>query len=56
MMLTMRNKRARIEAVIFFGDKKIKDKKTSISVITSEESKFWKFISKNTYLDNQELI
>jgi outer membrane protein insertion porin family len=47
-------KRARIEDVIFLGDKKIKDKKL-LSVITSEPSKFWKFISKNTYLDKSRI-
>ena len=46
--------RARIEDVIFLGDKKIKDKKL-LSVITSEPSKFWKFISKNTYLDKSRI-
>ena len=38
----------------FVGDKKIKDK-TLMSVIISEEAKFWKFISNNKYV-NKELI
>ena len=47
-------KKARIEEIVFIGDKKIKDKKL-IEVIASEEHKFWKFISKKVYL-NQSLI
>ena len=47
-------KKARIKQIQFIGDKKIKDKKL-LEVIASEEHKFWKFISRNVYL-NQTLI
>ncbi len=46
--------RAKIEKIIFIGDKKIKDKKL-LEVIASEEHKFWKFISRKVYL-NESLI
>ncbi len=42
--------RAHIKKISFIGDKKIKDRKLK-SVIVSEESKFWKFISSKKYLD-----
>ena len=34
----------------FLGDKKIRDKKLR-DIITSQEAKFWKFISRNVYLN-----
>ena len=46
--------KAKIEKIEFIGDKKIKDKKL-LEVIASEEHKFWKFISRQVYL-NQSLI
>ncbi|MDC0518171.1 outer membrane protein assembly factor BamA [Candidatus Pelagibacter sp.] len=46
--------RAKISQIEFVGDKKIKDR-TLRNVIISEESKFWKFISKKKYL-NMALI
>ena len=46
--------RARIKKIEFIGDKKIKDKKL-LEVITSEEHKFWKFVSNKVYL-NESLI
>ena len=46
--------KAVISKIEFIGDKKIKDR-TLRSVIVSEESKFWKFISKKKYL-NRSLI
>jgi outer membrane protein insertion porin family len=49
-----RGKRARIGKIVFIGDKKFKDGKLR-GVITSEESKVWKFISTKKYL-NQERI
>ena len=36
------------------GDKKIRDKKLR-DIITSEESKFWKFISRNVYLNKERI-
>ena len=44
--------RAIIEKINFVGDKKIKDKKLR-NVILSEEGKFWKFLTRNKYLDIQ---
>ena len=46
--------RAKIDKISFVGDKKIKDGKL-INVITSEESKFWKFISGKSYLDKSRI-
>ena len=42
--------RAFIKNIKFIGDKKLKDRKLK-NIIVSEESKFWKFISKKKYLD-----
>jgi len=42
-----RGKESRITSIKFIGDKKIKDKRLK-DIIASEESKFWKFISRNT--------
>ncbi len=46
--------KAKIKKISFIGDKKIKDKRL-LSVIASEEHKFWKFVSNKVYL-NQSLI
>ena len=46
--------RAKIHEIQFIGDKKIKDRKLE-SVITSEESKFWKFISQSLYLNYERI-
>ena len=46
--------KALIKKINFIGDKKYKDRKLH-SVITSEEAKFWKFISRNIYLNNQRI-
>ncbi len=45
-----RGKKATISQIKFIGNKKFKDRKLH-SIITSEESKFWKFISKGKYLN-----
>ena len=42
--------RAHIKKIKFIGNKKIKDRKLK-NIIVSEESKFWKFISKRKFLD-----
>ena len=42
--------RAYIEKIQFIGDKKIKSKKLK-KIILSEENKFWKFLTKNKFLD-----
>lgn len=47
-------KKAKISNISFIGDKKLKDKKL-LEVITSEEKKFWKFLSQKVYL-NQSTI
>jgi outer membrane protein insertion porin family len=47
-------KRAKIQEVQFIGDKKIKDKKLR-NIITSEESRFWKFISQSVYLNSERI-
>ena len=44
--------KALIKNINFIGDKKFKSSKL-ISVIMSEEHKFWKFLSKNKYLDRE---
>ena len=46
--------KAKISKIIFNGDKKIKDRKL-LNVITSEPNKFWKFLSKNVYLDDKRI-
>ncbi len=46
--------KAKIKSVVFLGDKVFKDKRLK-EVITSEEHKFWKFVSSNVYI-NEELI
>jgi outer membrane protein insertion porin family len=43
-------KKAHIKKIKFIGNKKIKDRKLK-NIIVSEESKFWKFISKRKFLD-----
>ena len=46
--------KAKIKKIVFLGEKIFKNKRLK-EVIVSEEHKFWKFISKNVYI-NQELI
>ena len=46
--------KAKIKKIVFLGDKIFKEKRLK-EVIVSEEHKFWKFISRNVYI-NQELI
>ena len=45
-----KGKKTDISEINFIGDKKVKDKRLR-DVIVSEENKFWKFLSKNTYLN-----
>ena len=45
-----RGEKATINKIKFIGDKKFKDRKLN-SIVTSEENKFWKFISKGKYLN-----
>ncbi len=46
--------KSKISKIEFIGDKKIKDR-TLRSVILSEESKFWKFISRNKYVNESRI-
>ena len=46
--------KAYISKIKFIGDKKIKDRKLK-NVILSEESKFWKFISKKKFVDSNRI-
>jgi len=46
--------KAKINEIVFLGDKKIKDRKLR-NVITSEISRFWKIISNKIYLDNARI-
>ena len=45
-----KGKKAKISKIYFLGDKKVRDNRLR-NIITSQESKFWKFISKNVYLN-----
>jgi outer membrane protein insertion porin family len=49
-----KGEKAKISKIYFLGDKKLRDKKLR-DIITSQESKFWKFISKNVYLSEQRI-
>ncbi len=49
-----KGEKAKISKIYFLGDKKVRDKKLR-GIITSEESKFWKFISRNVYLNEQRI-
>jgi outer membrane protein insertion porin family len=46
--------KAKINEIQFIGDKKIKDRKLR-NIITSEETRFWKFISNRIYLDRERI-
>ena len=45
-----KGEKAKITKIFFLGDKKIRDTRLR-NVITSQEAKFWKFISRNVYLN-----
>ena len=49
-----KGKKTDIGKINFIGDKKVKDKRLR-DVIVSEEKKFWKFLSKNTFLSNSNI-
>jgi len=49
-----KGKKAKISKIYFLGDKKIRDKRLR-DVITSQESAFWKFISRNVYLSKERI-
>ena len=46
--------KAKIAKIFFLGEKKIRDNRLR-SVITSQEAKFWKFISRNVYLNQSRI-
>ena len=46
--------RAKIAKIYFLGDKKIREKKLR-DIITSQETTFWKFISKTVYLNKERI-
>ncbi len=48
--LVDKGEKAKIAKIYFLGDKKIRDKRLR-DIITSEESTFWKFLSRNVYLN-----
>ena len=47
-------KRAKVKNIQFIGDKRIKDRKLK-NIITTEETKFWKFISQSVYLNAERI-
>ena len=49
-----KGKKTDIKEINFIGDKKIKEKRLR-DIIVSEESKFWKFLSKNTFLSQRNI-
>jgi len=49
-----KGKKTNISKIYFAGDKKIKDKRLR-DLIVSEEKKFWKVLSKNTFLSNANI-
>ncbi len=49
-----RGNREKINKIYFIGDKKIKTKRLR-DVVATEEAKFWKFISRNIYLNNERI-
>ena len=49
-----KGERLKITEIQFIGDKKIRDKRLR-DVIASEENKFWKFLTRNTILNNNNI-
>jgi outer membrane protein insertion porin family len=49
-----KGKKTNIAKINFLGDKKIKDKRLR-DIIVSEEKKFWKILSKNTFLNKSNI-
>ena len=49
-----KGERLKITEIKFIGDKKIRDKRLR-DVIASEENKFWKFLTRNTILNNKNI-
>ena len=49
-----KGEKTKITKIYFIGDKKIKDKRLR-DVIASEEAKFWKFLTRNIYLNSERI-
>ena len=49
-----RGEKVRISKINFIGDKKIRERRLR-DVIVSEEDKFWKFITRNTVLNEENI-
>ena len=49
-----KGKKAKISKIFFLGDKKIRDRNLR-DIITTQEAKFWKFISRNVYLNKERI-
>ena len=49
-----KGKRAKISKINFLGDKKIREKRLR-DIITSQESRFWKFLSQSHYLNKERV-
>ena len=50
----VKGKKTDIAKISFIGDKKIKEKRLR-DIIVSEEKKFWKFLSRNTFLNSNTI-
>ena len=46
--------KAKIAKIFFLGDKQVRTKRL-LDIITSQESKFWKVLSKSVYLNEQRI-
>ena len=49
-----KGKKAKISKIYFLGDKKVREKKLR-DIITSQEARFWKFISRSVYLNQARI-
>ena len=49
-----KKEKAKISKIYFLGDKKLRDKKLR-DIITSQESRLWKFLSRNVYLNQSRV-
>jgi len=49
-----KGEKAKISKIYFLGEKKIRDKKLR-DIVTSQESAFWKFLSRNVYLNKERI-
>ena len=49
-----KGEKAKISKIFFLGDKKIRDNRLR-NIITTQEAKFWKFISRNVYLNKARI-